>query len=481
MTDGKDPLEPVITSEPGELNEQIELSMEEAIESNSDQEIREDQGQETEDNFARKYEGDESNLDRQMPRVGKNSEGNKLVLICVLLPICLILYSFVSDIEFTNDEEKHAYLQSTGIPIADQPNKRHSSVTRMTLKEGYEEPKIERIRPGELGSNIPNYREPILDQVATIEEPQLSDEEKLALLEREMALKEQFKKKQHEAFLFEMMKNSPLTESSYEQHSQRNEQPKDAYLEALRNGQYNSYGTDPISNELALIEAMKPTPVDARDSNHHFAEQVNNASVERVTAFQQHNLETFIPQGKLIHATLKTAIDSTLPGDVLAIVSHDVYGMQGDKILIPKGSQLYGKYNSAIKRGQTRVFVAWPRVLTPTGVDVAIGSTGTDSLGRAGFDGHVDSHFWTRFGNSTLLSVLGAGASNWGVGTTEQNNAASVYRDAMSKSFQQSAARELEENINIDDTIYKDQGERIIILVSRDLDFSRVDNNYARN
>ena len=94
-----------------------------------------------------------------------------------------------------------------------------------------------------------------------------------------------------------------------------------------------------------------------------------------------------IIQGTLIEATLETAISSQLPGDVAANVSYDVWSMDMSQVLIPRGSKLYGRYNSQIERGQRRVMIAWDRLVTADGQSVQLEGYGTDRIGRAGMTG----------------------------------------------------------------------------------------------
>ena len=63
------------------------------------------------------------------------------------------------------------------------------------------------------------------------------------------------------------------------------------------------------------------------------------------------NRATTVAQGTLIPAVLETALDSTRPGLARAIVSRDVRGFDGSRVLIPRGSRLIGEYRS---RGRAR-------------------------------------------------------------------------------------------------------------------------------
>ena len=201
-----------------------------------------------------------------------------------------------------------------------------------------------------------------------------------------------------------------------------------------------------------------------------FAARVSSEDVETVTASTLQNQHAMIAQGSLIRGVLETAIQSDLPGFIRAQVSHEVYSFDGSTRLIPKGSRLIGRYQSGLVEGQTRVFVVWSRLLRTDGVSIQIGSPGTDTLGRAGLGGFLDTHFIKRFGSSALLSIVGGATASIG------NNSSGSDRviQGTADSFNRSAEIALENSINIPPTIFVDQGEPIQVFVAKDLDFSGV-------
>jgi type IV secretion system protein VirB10 len=179
-----------------------------------------------------------------------------------------------------------------------------------------------------------------------------------------------------------------------------------------------------------------------------------------------------ILSGEFLHAVLETAINSDLPGMVRAIVSKPVYAYTSNLPLIPAGSRLIGQYSSTVLQGQNRVFVIWNRVILPNGISAQINSPGVDALGVAGQGADdVNTHFFARFGQASLLSIIGAGASNYGVGPENQYNSSASYRMAMAQSFQQSAQQSLQSSLQIKPTITIHQGAEINVFVSRDIDF----------
>ena len=231
----------------------------------------------------------------------------------------------------------------------------------------------------------------------------------------------------------------------------------------------NEYGKLPLSTKDA--EKLKKMMEDP-NPNSQFQSRAANQSVEHAQATIIEHPSFVVTQGTLIPGSLETAINSDLPGMVKSNVSSDVYSTDGKQVLIPKSSILIGQYSAGVNMGQKRVFVIWTRLIRPDHVDVMLGSPGTDALGAAGLGADkIDTHFWDRFGQATLLSILSAGIATAGVDPDGGYNSASEYRAAVSDSFSEASQASLYATINIKPTIFVNQGAKINVFVNRDLSF----------
>ncbi|MGO3743921.1 MAG: type IV secretion system protein VirB10 [Alcaligenes aquatilis] len=179
-----------------------------------------------------------------------------------------------------------------------------------------------------------------------------------------------------------------------------------------------------------------------------------------------------LTQGTMIDCTLQTKLVSTQPGLLTCLATHDVMSANGQVKLIDAGTKFTGYQSGGIQLGQGRAFVTWNRLETPTGVIVDLASPGTGPLGEAGLDGHIDNHFWERFGNAILLSLVGD-FGNW-ASNQGQSGSNNIRFDNTAEGGQEAIAKILEKSLDIPPTLYKNQGERIGIMVARDLDFSHV-------
>lgn len=226
------------------------------------------------------------------------------------------------------------------------------------------------------------------------------------------------------------------------------------------------------------------------DPNSQFGNLVTRSTTkaQKVKATHIGNLNLIIAQGRVIQATLETAINTDLPGPIRAIVSRDIYGEAGEYPLIPKGSRLIGQYNSNIIAGQSRVYVMWTRVIRPDGVDVAIGSPLIDQIGQAGTGGFVDNKFREMFSRAVLASVFSI-AIAYGVEQVSDENQQTTSSSPTTGFFSQSGGTAssatvnslnrlgsttssfISRFINVKPTILVDQGSKVMVFVNRDLIF----------
>ena len=95
----------------------------------------------------------------------------------------------------------------------------------------------------------------------------------------------------------------------------------------------------------------------------------------------------WMPKGWVLECTLETAIDSTLPGLTTCVMPVDVFGADGQVVLLPRGTQLVGETRGTVHQGQARIAVLWSEARTPGGVVVGLASAGTDALGERGCRG----------------------------------------------------------------------------------------------
>jgi type IV secretion system protein VirB10 len=180
-----------------------------------------------------------------------------------------------------------------------------------------------------------------------------------------------------------------------------------------------------------------------------------------------------IRTGAVIPATLITGINSELAGQITGQVAQHVYDTAtGSKLLIPQGSRLVGANNSDVSVGQSRVMIAWQRVIFPNGDALDLGEMeGTDQSGYTGFSDKVNNHYFRIFGSALLMSAIVAGA-NTGIKAPEEGEELS-YQQSLQNSFGGQIASTttamLEKNMAIAPTIEIRPGFRFLVSVTKDL------------
>jgi type IV secretion system protein VirB10 len=216
-------------------------------------------------------------------------------------------------------------------------------------------------------------------------------------------------------------------------------------------------GGGPLVPAIEAAAARPPTELD---------QLRRGSAIGQVRASRLPNRNFLIVAGAAIPCLLQTAMDTATPGFVSCLIPRDVLSDNGRVVLLEKGTKVLGEYRSSLKQGQKRLFVLWTRAVTPAGVAIRLESPAADALGRAGFDGDLDTHFWDRFGGALLLSIVDDGSYALAGQAGAASNTARVPSDA--------AAVALQNSVSIPPSLRKAQGSEVSIFVAQDFDFSGV-------
>ncbi|PSD18996.1 conjugal transfer protein TrbI, partial [Stenotrophomonas maltophilia] len=176
--------------------------------------------------------------------------------------------------------------------------------------------------------------------------------------------------------------------------------------------------------------------------------------------------------GTVIAAALVTGIKSDLPGDVIGTVTEPVYDTAtGRYLLIPQGSRIFGRYNSQVAYGQSRVQVVWNRIILPDTSSLTLDNlAGTDPAGYAGLEDGVDWHWDRIFAGAALTTLLGVGAELAAPENRQDGDRVIIAgRDSLQDSVNQVGQEMTRRNLNIQPTLTERPGLPVRIIVNRDL------------
>lgn len=237
--------------------------------------------------------------------------------------------------------------------------------------------------------------------------------------------------------------------------------------------------SDLQSAQLSAAARGLPAPQPSRGVD----DMLKPSVLQGERAAKMSNRSFLLAQGTSLECVLETAIDTTVPGLTTCILSRDVYSDDSRVLLLEKGSKLVGEYRGALRNGDERLFLIWSRVVTPLGVAIRLNSPGTDVLGRAGVDGYVDNRYFERFGTALLVSILADSVPRVVDAASDKMLHASGLGDGGSGGYgstatqsagNQMGAEIVRQGAIVPPVLRKNQGDKVSILVSRDLDFSSI-------
>jgi type IV secretory pathway VirB10-like protein len=219
-----------------------------------------------------------------------------------------------------------------------------------------------------------------------------------------------------------------------------------------------------------------PTPVsspakkDSAETPDDRKEDVRNpavASAGPANAAAGKNYVLF--EGSILETVLINRLEGQFSGPVACLLSTNVYSNDRQHLLIPAGAKLLGETKKVDTFGQTRVAVAFHRLLMPDGFSVSLDHfKGLNQVGDAGLRDQVNNHYLRLFGVSLAIGVLGAVAEA-GTGNTVTASGTDLMRQGLAGSMAQSSAQILDKFLNILPTVTIREGHRVKVYLSGDL------------
>ena len=126
-----------------------------------------------------------------------------------------------------------------------------------------------------------------------------------------------------------------------------------------------------------------------------------------------------IREGSFLEAVLVTQLTGDFPGPVLAMVSVPFHSADRQRVLIPRGTRAVGTAEAVQDRDQSRLAVAFHRLLLPDGSWIDLEFSGLNQAGEGALIDEVDRHYLSTFAAAGAVGVLSgltlAGASPYGL------------------------------------------------------------------
>jgi len=231
--------------------------------------------------------------------------------------------------------------------------------------------------------------------------------------------------------------------------------------------------TTPASS-LVLPGQAAPQPQQAsaaqgdQAAKRAFMAQASNQRTVSVERLAQPASPNIVQAGSIIPAALITGIRSDLPGQITAQVTQNIYDSPTGRILlIPQGARLIGEYDSEIAAGQTRVLLAWDRLIMPDGRSIVLErQPGADGAGFVGLQDRVNQHWGNLLKAAAVSTLLGVGAE---LGADSEDDLTRALRRGSQDTINQTGQQIVRRQLNVQPTLTIRPGHPLRVIITRDL------------
>ena len=179
-----------------------------------------------------------------------------------------------------------------------------------------------------------------------------------------------------------------------------------------------------------------------------------------------------ILEGTVIETVLTNRLDGSAAAPVNCLVTTPMYSHDGRFVLIPAGSRVLGETKPVQSFGETRLAVAFNRLVMPDGRTYRLEQfLGLNDIGEAGLRDQVNHHYRSTFGASAAVGLIsGLAQSLTSFGFNRGTGGTVVIAGNVGDATAQATAQTMNRYLNRPPTVTIREGHRVNVYLTSDLD-----------
>lgn len=187
-------------------------------------------------------------------------------------------------------------------------------------------------------------------------------------------------------------------------------------------------------------------------------------------------------EGTVVDTVLTNHLDGGSASPVNCLVTNPVFAHSGQAIVVPAGARLLGETRPIQSLGETRLAVAFHRLLMPDGRTYRLDRfLGMNQIGDAGLRDQVNHHYWSTFGAAAAVGLI-TGFAQW-LGTTGftggSDDSTIVIASGAADATAQASLQVMSRFLNRLPTVTIREGHRVKVYLTSDLELPAYDGQHT--
>jgi type IV secretory pathway VirB10-like protein len=188
-------------------------------------------------------------------------------------------------------------------------------------------------------------------------------------------------------------------------------------------------------------------------------------------------------EGTLIDTVLTNRLDGSEAAPLNCLVTNAVYSHSGQHVVIPSGARVLGTTKPVRTLGETRLAVAFHRLLMPDGRTYRLDEfNGLNQIGDSGLRDKVNHHYLATFGAAAavgLISGLSQYLGNFGLGAGDGDRTV-IIAGGVGDAASQASVQVMNRFLNRLPTVTVREGHRVKVFLTSDLELPAYEARDAR-